>query len=95
MDKRKSGEYHECSQDDRMEGLEKTATDHEVRLRGCEKTLAEGDSRFTKIECGLAMVSEKLGELSDSIKSAVRWVLVSCGTLAIGALAYVLKIMPS
>lgn len=93
--KTKSGEWHdECLNADRLSSVESTSCDHEVRIRGCEATLAAGDSRFTKLECGLASVSDKLGELSDVIKSAVRWVLTSVGAVAIGAVIYVVKVMP-
>jgi len=72
---------HDCDQTTLL-------ADHETRIRACERDLADGNTRFVRLEEKLQSVSEKLGELADTIKSAVRWVLVSVGTLGIGALAW-------
>lgn len=62
--------------------VSKTVADHEQRLRDAEKALSSGDTRFMKIEGRLDTIAEKVGELTDAIKSAVRWVLGICGAAA-------------
>jgi uncharacterized coiled-coil protein SlyX len=79
---------HVCTMEDRVEHVEKTVADHEVRLRGSEKSLSEGDTRFTRLEGKLESVSESLKELSESIRGAVRWVLGIAGTAAASAVLW-------
>jgi hypothetical protein len=74
--------------EDRVDHVEKSVADHEVRLRGSERALSEGDTRFTRLEGKLEAVSESLKELSESIRGAVRWVLGIAGTAAAGAIMW-------
>ncbi len=80
---RKSGEFkpHDCDQSAIL-------ADHEERIRDAEKALAEGDTRFVKLEGQLSNVAEKLAELSDTIKGAIRWVLVTVGGIAVTGVLY-------
>lgn len=89
MSTKRSGEHAvDCHQDDRISRVEATVADHEVRIRSSEKELADGNTRFVRLEGKLEAVSEKLGELSDTIKGAVRWVLLTVGTAAAGAIGW-------
>jgi len=79
---------HTCTMEDRVDHVEKSVADHEVRLRGSERALSDGDTRFTRLEGKLEAVSESLKELSESIKGAVRWVLGIVATGAAGAIGW-------
>jgi hypothetical protein len=68
--------------------MEATLKDHEQRLRDAEKALSSGDTRFMKIEGQLSNVSDKLGELNDTIKSAIRWALTMAGGAAVSAILW-------
>lgn len=68
--------------------LSDAIADHEQRIRDTEKALASGDTRFIKIEGQLSNVNEKLGELNDTIKSAIRWLLGIVGTTAAGGVIW-------
>ena len=87
-----------CEQGHRLDSMETLVADHEARIRSNEKSLSEGDSRFTRLEGKLESVSEKLGELADTIKSAIRWLLGIAGTAAAGgvlwAMAHAGKAVP-
>lgn len=68
--------------------IAETVRDHEQRIREAEKALSSGDTRFMKIEGRLDNIADKMGELNDTIKSAVRWILGICGTAAAGGILW-------
>ena len=78
-----SGEHVATSHDARIERLEDRVDDHEKRL-------AAGDVGFAELRKDVATLTEKVGELTDTLRSAVRWVLGTVGTAGVGALIWAL-----
>jgi uncharacterized coiled-coil protein SlyX len=80
-----SGEHTavECKNESRIMRLEDRVDDHDRRL-------AAGDVGFAELRKDVASLTEKVGELTDTLKSAVRWVLGTVGTAGIGALIWAL-----
>lgn len=80
-----------CEQDHRLDAIDHRLDDHSNRIKVTENQLSEGNSKFIRLEMKLESVSDKLGELSDTIKGAVRWVLGIAGTAAIGGILWSMK----
>lgn len=74
----------------RLDALEDRADDHSDRIRDAEKALGDGRVEFANLHKDVAALTEKVSELTDAIKSAVRWVLGTIGTIAVGALLWAL-----
>lgn len=73
-----------CEQDNRLDRVEQDVKNLDKRVEETEDALHEGNTRFVRLESKLEAVSEKLSELSDSIRSATRWALGIFGTAALG-----------
>lgn len=78
------GHPWKCEHEHRIDGLVKDVNELDERVSKTEDSLHEGNTRFIRLEAKLESVSEKLGELSDTIKSATRWALGIFGTAALG-----------
>lgn len=80
-----SGEHAQasepCKNESRILKLEGRVDDHEKRL-------GAGDVGFAELRKDVANLTEKVGELTDSIKSAVRWVLGFIATAAGGGILW-------
>lgn len=74
----------------RLDALDARADDHSDRLRDAEKALGDGRVEFANLHKDVSALTEKVSELTDAIKSAVRWVLGTVGTIAVGALLWAL-----
>lgn len=72
---------HDCKHDSRILRLEDRVDDHERRL-------AQGDVGFAELRKDVGALTEKVGELTDTLKSAVRWVLGTIGTVAAGGIVW-------
>jgi hypothetical protein len=74
---------HTCTQDRRLTRLEE-------RADGTDKRLAAGDVGFAELRKDVAALTGKVGDLTDAIKGAVRWLLGLVGTAAFGAVVWAL-----
>lgn len=72
-----------CEHDGRLDRIESDVKELDSRLCKTEESLSDGNTRFVRLESKLESVSEKLAELSDTIKTAVRWALGIFGTSAL------------
>lgn len=71
-----------CHEHERwLERLQSTTDDHARRLN-------DGDKGFVELRKDVASLTEKVGELTDAIKAAVRWVLGTVGTIATGVIVW-------
>lgn len=79
------------------EGPAMPCRDHETRIVKLEgktddhdRRLHSGDVSFAEFRKDVGALTEKVGELTTSIRDAVRWVLGTVGTLAAGAIVWAL-----
>lgn len=81
---RRLGEHETRLEDHsrRLVSLEDITDDHERRL-------ASGDVGFAELRKDVANLTGKVGELTDTIKGAVRWVLGSVGAVVVTAAAWI------
>lgn len=63
----------------RVEILEKTTSDHEVRIRDAEQALAVGSERFRNIQVDI-------GEIKATLKSLTTWTQATAATLGLSML---------
>jgi hypothetical protein len=62
----------------------------ENRADDTDKRLAAGDVGFAELRKDVAALTGKVGDLTDAIKGAVRWLLGLVGTAAFGAVVWAL-----
>jgi hypothetical protein len=70
-------------------------SEHEHRLNRLETVLDEhgrrlnlGDQGFVELRKDVASLTEKVGELTDAIKGAVRWILGTVGLIVAGVIVW-------